>query len=85
MPKSNRAQFERFAKNVFGAATAKLGIAALEQWFDNIDIPTRLSQLGIKADDLPAIVENAQANTRAFGIADVYTQAPVLAILKGAL
>lgn len=81
----NPAQFERFARQVFGVDSAADGIAGLEKWFDKIGTPTRLSQLGIKESDLPAIVDNAQGNVRIFGIAEVYTPDAVTAILKNAL
>ncbi len=81
----NRAQFDRFAKTVFGVDSGERGIAALQVWYDKIGTPTRLPQLGIKEIDLPAIVENAQKNVRVFGIADTYTPEVVTAILKNAL
>lgn len=81
----NPAQFERFAKQVFGLATAEQGIAALEQWFDKIGTPTRLSQLGITAADLPATLDNLQGNAQWFGLAEIYTQDVLAEILKGAL
>lgn len=81
----NPAQFERFAKQVFGLATAEQGIAALEQWFDKIGTPTRLSQLGITAADLPAILNNLQGNAQWFGLAEIYTQDVLAEILKAAL
>ena len=81
----NPAQFERFAKNVFGVETAERGIAALEKWFDKIGTPTRLSQLGITEGDLPATIENVLGNARWFGIADLYTRDVATAILKSAL
>ncbi|WP_172204900.1 iron-containing alcohol dehydrogenase [Niveibacterium sp. COAC-50] len=81
----NPSQFERFAKQVFGLATAEQGIAALEQWFDKIGTPTRLSQLGITAADLPAILDNLQGNAQWFGLAEIYTQDVLAEILKGAL
>ncbi len=80
----NPAQFERFAKNVFGVDSGKQGVAALENWFNKIGTPTRLPQLGIKETDLPAIVENVQVNVRGFGIANIYTPEVVAAILKNA-
>ena len=46
----NPAQFERFARQVFGLATAAEGIAALEAWFDKIGTPTRLGQKERNAD-----------------------------------
>lgn len=81
----NPAQFERFARNVFGVDTREQGIAALQAWYDKIGTPTHLPQLGIKEIDLPAIVENVQRNVRIFGIAETYTPEVVTAILKNAL
>ena len=81
----NPAQFERFAQNVFGVATAEQGIAALEKWFDKIGTPTRLSQLGITEADLPATIDNVLVNAKWFGIADTYTRDVATAILKSAL
>lgn len=81
----NPAQFERFAENVFGVDGGEQGIAALQAWYDKIGTPTRLPQLGIKAIDLPAIVDNVQRNVRIFGIAETYTPEVVTAILKNAL
>ena len=81
----NPAQFQRFAKHVFGVATAEQGIAALEKWFDKIGTPTRLSQLDITEADLSATIENVLGNARYFGIADIYTRDVVSTILKSAL
>jgi alcohol dehydrogenase YqhD (iron-dependent ADH family) len=81
----NKAQFERFAKYVFGLDSAEEGITALEHWFDEIGTPTRLGQLGIEESDLPAIVDNVQINVRAFGIAEAYPPQVVTDILKRAL
>jgi hypothetical protein len=81
----NTAQFERFAKNIFGVADAGQGIAALEKWFDKIGTPTRLSQLGITAADLPATIENVLGNAKYFGVAEIYSKDVVTSILKSAL
>ncbi len=81
----NAAQFERFAKHIFGKSTAEEGIAALEKWFDSIGTPTRLSQLGIHQSDLPAVIENVLGNARYFGIAETYTPDVVQTILQSAL
>lgn len=81
----NPAQFERFARQVFGVDSAEQGIAALEHWFDKIGTPTRLTQLQISAADLPAIAEKVQSNVRGFGIAELYTPAVVTDILNSAL
>lgn len=81
----NPAQFARFAEQIFGLATAEAGIAALEQWFNRIGTPTRLSQLGIPEADLPAITDNVLANAQHFGLAKHYGREEILAILRGAL
>lgn len=81
----NSAQFDRFAKQVFGMANGEQGIAALESWFDKIGTPTRLSQLGINAGDLPAVIDNVLGNARRFGIAEMYTRDVVTVILTSAL
>lgn len=81
----NPAQFERFAQHVFGVNSAEQGIAALEKWFDKIGTPTRLSQLGITEADLPRTIENALGNAKWFGLADIYTQDVLTAILNNAL
>lgn len=81
----NPDQFERFAKQVFAVDIAAQGIAALEKWFDKIGTPTRLSQLGITAADLPATVDNVLVNAKWFGIADIYTRDVATTILKNAL
>ena len=81
----NPAQFERFARQVFGLKTADEGIAALEKWFDKIGTPTRLAQLGITETQLPAILENLEGNARWFGLAETYTPAVLADILKRAL
>lgn len=81
----NPAQFARFAQQVFGLKTGAEGIAALEKWFDKVGTPTRLSQLGITAADLPAILDNLQGNAQWFGLATTYTQDVLADILKRAL
>jgi len=81
----NPAQFERFAKQVFGLGTAEAGIAALEKWFDKVGTPTRLSQLGISEADLPATIDNVLGNAQWFGLAGLYTRDVVTTILKNAL
>ena len=81
----NPSQFERFAKNVFGVATAEQGIAALEKWFNKIGTPTRLSQLGITEADMPVTIDNVLGNAKWFGIAEIYTHDIVANILENAL
>lgn len=81
----NPAQFERFAQQIFGLKTAAEGITALEKWFDKIGTPTRLSQLGITATELPVILDNLQGNAQWFGLAGIYTRDVLADILDRAL
>ena len=81
----NPAQFERFAKQLFGQQTGEEGIAALEAWFNRIGTPTRLSQLGITAADLPAILENLKGNAQWFGLSETYRPGVLREILTLAL
>lgn len=81
----NPAQFTRFARQIFGQDTPEQGIAALEAWFDRIGTPTRLSQLGITAADLPALLDNLEGNARWFGLAETYPRAVLATLLEGAL
>lgn len=83
--KENKAQFERFAKNIFRLKGALEGIEALENWFNKIGSPTRLSQFGIQASELDAIAQNAYETSAFFGLREKYTQEKVLEILKLAL
>lgn len=81
----NPQQFQRFARHVFAVETAEQGIAALENWFNHIGTPTRLSQLGITEADLPATIENILGNAKWFGIAEMYTRDVATTILQHAL
>lgn len=81
----NPAQFDRFAKHIFSLDSGAEGIAALEKWFDKIGTPTRLSQLGITAADLPATIDNVLNNAKWFGIAGIYDREVITTILGNAL
>lgn len=56
--KQNEAQFTRFAKEVFGKNSALEGIVALENWFEKIGTPTKLSQFNLSKDNIFEIIEN---------------------------
>lgn len=78
-------QFERFAEKIFHVSTPEEGIAALDNWFNKIGAPTRLSQLGISKNELPAIIANASMNAKAFGLEEIYTGEVIALILQNAL
>ena len=81
----NPGQFERFAKEVFGVDGGEQGIAALEKWFDKVGTPTRLSQLGIGAGDLPKTIDNALGSAVHFGLSELYSREVIDDILRRAL
>jgi NADP-dependent alcohol dehydrogenase len=77
----NKAQFTRFAKEVFGLETAMEGIEALEAWFDKIGTPTRLSQFEIQESEFDALADSIFKHANWFGNADTYTKEAALEIL----
>ncbi|MFM2483053.1 iron-containing alcohol dehydrogenase [Celerinatantimonas sp. YJH-8] len=81
----NRTQFERFAAKIFGKVSAEEGISALENWFNQIGTPTRLSQVNIKASDIDDIVEKALGNAPFFALEHIYTKDIIKEILTKAL
>lgn len=80
----NEIQFTRFAKEIFDKKTAKEGIEALENWFNQIGTPTKLQQLNITPNQLDEIVVNVLDNARYFGVSDIYTKPVIESILKNA-
>ncbi len=80
--KQNEARFERFAKEIFGKSTATEAIESLENWFNKIGTPTKLSQFGIKESDIDLIVENALDCSKHFGIEQIYTKEILKEILN---
>lgn len=83
--KQNEAQFERFAKEIFGKKTALEGIEALENWFKKLGSPIRLSEFNIKEDELDKIAQNANTNGMFFGLNEIYTKEIIKEILELAI
>ena len=81
----NISQFERFAKEIFKKASAQEGIEALENWFNKIGTPTRLSQLNIAEHQLPLVIDNVLGNAQRFGLSEIYTEDVIRIILRNAL
>jgi len=78
----NPEQFTRFARELFGLNTPQAGIKALEEWFREIKAPVRLSEVGIPADDIPQISENAHGLAKQWGIGALYPPATIAEILR---
>lgn len=83
--KNNPVQFERFANEIFGVYSSQEGIESLENWFNKIGTPTKLSQLNIKESDISAIVENILNNAKHSGLDNIYTKEVLTQILRNAL
>lgn len=69
-------RFARFAVEVFGCVmdfahperTAKEGIARMRRFARDMGLPTTLGELGVKEEDIPAIVEHRKGKVDAFPI-----------------
>jgi len=83
--KNNEKQFTKFAKEIFNKDTAKEGIEALENWFNKIGTPTRLSQLNIYESALDEIVEAGLIHAKYFGLSEIYTSEVLKEIIQKAL
>lgn len=80
----NKAQFERFAREIFGLSGAEEGISALENWFKSIKSPIRLEEANIPKSDIPKIAENAHGLASLWGMGGFYTQSVIEQILQNA-
>jgi NADP-dependent alcohol dehydrogenase len=80
----NPAQFERFAKEVFGLNSADAGIDALEAWFSKIGAPVRLSDADIPRSGIQALAENASQSAKLWGMGVQYPIETIAEILEKA-
>lgn len=78
----NPARFERFANKVFGVEGADAGITKLTEWFSTIGAPVTFAQVGLSADDVEPIAENAFGNALLWGMGQLYPQERIANILK---
>lgn len=80
----NPLQFERFSRELFDLYSAQEGIQAIENWFNKIGTPTKLSQFNIDKSDMNNLLENLLENAKYFGVADIYTKEVLIEILNKA-
>lgn len=80
----NKAQFERFAKEVFGKESAEEGITMLKRWYGSIGTPITLTQANIPKERIPDIAQNAQALAVVWGMGELYSVEDIIAILERA-
>jgi len=81
----NRAQFERFAKEIFEVPTAEEGIKALTDWFKKIGAPVSLKEVNISENEILNIAENGYNIAKVQGIENIYSKEVIEEILKKAL
>jgi hypothetical protein len=82
LKKDGPERLKKFGRAVFGVKGAEETIASFEKWFRKIGAPTRLSEAGIPAEDIPKIAQNAMGLINRWAIK--YDQATVERILAGA-
>jgi alcohol dehydrogenase YqhD (iron-dependent ADH family) len=80
--KDHPAQFNRFAREIFGVSGAEAGIQALEKWYRGLDVPTRLGHADIPETDIHMIATNARDTAASWGIGDVYSAEAIAEILR---
>ncbi len=80
----NTAQFERFAKEVFGVNGADAGIEKLESWFAKIGSPVRLQDANIPKEGIEALALNASELAKIWGMGDLYSKEIIAEILEKA-
>ena len=68
-----RAQFERFAREIFALEGADEGIDALKAWFEKIGTPTKLAQVGVNATNEEQILALAAKYAQSWGGKELYT------------
>ena len=78
-------RFEKFAEKIFNIKDAEQGISKLENWFQEIKSPTRLSQVNIKKDELYSIKDNIMALAKLWKIYEEYDEKIILDILEKAI
>ncbi len=83
--KNNIPQFERLARIIFKKQTAEEGIIDLESWFKKIGAPTRLSDAGIKENQLDSIVEKAYLQGAFWGMDKDYPMEAIKTIMQEAI
>lgn len=80
----NKAQFERFAREVFGKNSAEEGITALKRWLGSIGTPITLAQANISRERIGEIASNAHELAVVWGMGEIYSVEDIAQILERA-
>jgi alcohol dehydrogenase YqhD (iron-dependent ADH family) len=81
------AKFAQFGERIFGIAAGSIKkkaaetIRGLRSWFETVQSPASLSDLGIPEEDIPMIADNAVALAKVWGMRD-YTAKKIAAVLE---
>jgi alcohol dehydrogenase YqhD (iron-dependent ADH family) len=80
-------KFAQFGERIFGITSGSIekkaaeAITDLRSWFETVQSPASLSDLGIPIEDIPIIADNAVALAKVWGMRD-YTAEKIAAVLK---
>ena len=69
----NAKQYERFAREIFGAKSADEGIELLEAWFKKIGAPTSLQDANIPKEGIKELAQNASETAKVWGMSEIYS------------
>lgn len=78
----NPAQYERFAKEVFGVEGADEGIRKLEAWFRKIGAPVTLEEANIPRESISDLADHAYDLATMWGINESYSKESIVEILE---
>lgn len=81
----NIKKIEIFSKKIFGLSGADEGIKALENWFEKINSPTKLSQVNIKESGFNKLTDNIYSLAKLWKLDNEYNKEIILSVLKSAL
>ncbi len=78
----NIKRFEIFSRKIFGLTGADDGIKALEDWFEKINSPIRLSQVNIKENDFDKLADNIYSLAKLWKLDNQFDKEKILSVLK---
>lgn len=80
----NKAQFERFAKEIFNKDEEEEAVKQLKAWFKKIGAPVSLKDVGLSEGEIDKIVDNAYGIAKVWKMEKLYTKKVLTEILKNA-
>lgn len=80
----NKAQFKRFAKEIFNSDDENQSVIGLENWFSKIGAPVTLKEAGIPREGIEALATNASGTAKMWGLDALYPKEAIIKILEKA-